>query len=455
MTGFVSKAGSNRNEASPFYSGYVVTLLMGLYVLSFTDRQIIAVMIEPIKADLELSDVQISLVGGLSFAIFYSIAGIFMGRLADRVNRPALIGAGVFIWSLTTALCGMASQFWHLLLLRMGVGLGESALLPSAFSLLADYFEPKRLTTAMSVFLLGAPIGIGVAFAGGGYLYGVALDFTASNQGQIIPVLGELRAWELVLLILGLSGMLMSLALLTVREPRQYKQIANGKEGSSSREHDASIGEVMKYFRKNWLVISGIYFAMACITLSSYAQGFWDITFLSRTFGLDPVTGGVWYGLLQMSGGISGVLAGGIIADRLTGKGINDGRLRMIIAGGLIAVLGGIVYPLMSSADASMLMLFFTIFGNAIPYGCAAATIQLLFPAGMRGVAAGLYFFVSNAFGLGIGPTAVAFLTDYIFADPQMLRYSILTVGSTARALAIISILIILPHYRVLMNRIE
>ena len=154
---------------------------MGLYVLSFTDRQIIAVMIEPIKADLQLSDVQISLVGGLSFAIFYSTAGIFMGRLADRVNRPALIGVCVFIWSLTTALCGMATQFWHLLL-RMGVGLGESGLLPSTLSLLADYFEPRRLTTAMSVFLLGAPIGIGVAFAGGGYLYGIAVDFTTQHQ---------------------------------------------------------------------------------------------------------------------------------------------------------------------------------------------------------------------------------------------------------------------------------
>ena len=428
---------------------------MGLYVLSFTDRQIIAVMIEPIKADLQLSDVQISLVGGLSFAIFYSTAGIFMGRLADRVNRPALIGVCVFIWSLTTALCGMATQFWHLLLLRMGVGLGESGLLPSTLSLLADYFEPRRLTTAMSVFLLGAPIGIGVAFAGGGYLYGIAVDFTTQHQGQIIPILGELQAWKLVLLLLGVTGMLMSLALFTVREPRQRKQVSPGQEGSSLEDHEASLGEVMTYFRLNWLVISGIYFAMACISLSSYAMGFWDITFLSRTYGLDPVKGGVWYGLIQMSGGISGCLAGGIIADRLTGKGITDGRLRMIIAGGLIAVLGGIVYPLMGSADASMLMLFFTLFGNAIPYGCAAATIQVLFPAGMRGIAAGLYFFVSNAFGLGIGPTAVAFLTDYIFADPQMLRYSIVTVGTTARALAIISILIILPHYRVLIKKIE
>ena len=428
---------------------------MGLYVLSFTDRQIIAVMIEPIKADLQLSDVQISLVGGLSFAIFYSTAGIFMGRLADRVNRPALIGVCVFIWSLTTALCGMATQFWHLLLLRMGVGLGESGLLPSTLSLLADYFEPRRLTTAMSVFLLGAPIGIGVAFAGGGYLYGIAVDFTTQHQGQIIPILGELQAWKLVLLLLGVTGMLMSLALFTVREPRQRKQVSPGQEGSSLEDHEASLGEVMTYFRLNWLVISGIYFAMACISLSSYAMGFWDITFLSRTYGLDPVKGGVWYGLIQMSGGISGCLAGGIIADRLTGKGITDGRLRMIIAGGLIAVLGGIVYPLMGSADASMLMLFFTLFGNAIPYGCAAATIQVLFPAGMRGIVAGLYFFVSNAFGLGIGPTAVAFLTDYIFADPQMLRYSIVTVGTTARALAIISILIILPHYRVLIKKIE
>ena len=455
MTGIVSGVGSNRNGSSRFYSWYVVILLMGLYVLSFTDRQIIAVMIEPIKADLGLSDVQISLVGGLSFAIFYSIAGIFMGRLADRVNRPALIGVCVFIWSLTTALCGVATQFWHLLLLRMGVGLGESGLLPSTLSLLPDYFEPRRLTTAMSVFILGAPIGIGVAFAGGGYLYGVALEFTASIQGQGIPILGELRAWQLVLLLLGVTGMLMSLALVTVREPRQYEQIANGKEGSSLGEHHTSVSDVMKYFRKNWVVISGIYFAMACISLASYAQGFWDITFLSRTFGLDPIKGSIFYGLLQMSGGISGTLAGGIIADRLIGKGIKDGRLRMIIVGVAIALPFGIAYPLMRTADASMLMLVITIFGNSIPYGVAAATIPLIFPARMRGLAAGIYFFTSNAIGLGIGPTAVAYMTDSIFGDPQMLRYSIVAVGSTVRALAIVSILIILPHYLAHIRRTE
>lgn len=455
MTGIDSGVESDRNRSSPFYSWYVVTLLMALYVLSFTDRQIIAVMIEPIKADIGLSDIQISLVGGLSFVIFYSTAGILMGRLADRVNRPALIGVGVFFWSLTTALCGMASQFWHLLLLRMGVGLGESALLPATLSLLADYFEPRRLATAMSVFLLGAPIGIGVAFVGGGYLYGVALDFTNSIQGQGIPILGDLRAWQLVLLFLGATGMLMSLALFTVREPRQYKQIANAKESSSSAEQDTSVGDVMKYFRKNWVVMTGIYFAMACITLASYAQGFWDITFLSRTYGLEPAKGGIWYGLLQMSAGMVGVLAGGIIGDRLTGKGIKDGRLRMIIAGAAIAIPFGIVYPLMRAADTSMFMLFFTVLGNAVPYGCAAATIQIIFPARMRGMAAGIYYFTSNAFGLGIGPTAVAFITESVFGDPQSLRYSIVAVGSTARALALISILMILPHYRALIKKIE
>ncbi|SVD92771.1 uncharacterized protein METZ01_LOCUS445625, partial [marine metagenome] len=162
---------------APVYSWYVVFLLMTFYVLSFLDRQIIAVLAEPIKSDLQLTDVQLSLLGGLAFLIFYSVAGIFVGRLADIVHRPTLIGLGVFLWSATTAACGATSNFVHLLLLRMGVGLGEATLMPSSLSLLADQFPKEKLGKPTSVFMLGAPLGIGVAFTGGAYLYDLVLQF--------------------------------------------------------------------------------------------------------------------------------------------------------------------------------------------------------------------------------------------------------------------------------------
>ena len=171
---------ATRNYPKTAYAWFVVVLMMCFYVLSYMDRFVIAVLIEPIKADLLLSDVQISLIGSFSFGLFYATVGLFIGRLADSMHRPWLIAMGVFIWSLTTALSGLASKFWHLLVLRMGVGLGESALLPSTLSLLTDYFPPKRLATPTSVFLFGAPIGIGVSYAAGGALFAVAQGITAA-----------------------------------------------------------------------------------------------------------------------------------------------------------------------------------------------------------------------------------------------------------------------------------
>lgn len=441
--------------SSQSYSWYVVVTMMFFYVLSFMDRQIIAVLIEPIKADLNLTDVQISLVGGISFVLFYSIAGVFVGRLADSVNRPLLVGCGVFIWSLTTAFCGFASKFWHLLFLRMGVGLGESALLPSTISLIADYFPKHRLATATSVFLLGAPIGIGAAYTGGGYLYSLAIDITQSPDWSTVPLLGELSAWKLVLFSLGVTGMLMTALLITVREPRNTKTSINGKKRVSSKQTAASIDEVKGYFLNNWKAIGGLYLGMSMIALASYAQGFWDIAFLSRTYGWDPIKGSMWYGAVQVTGGMIGMFGGGFFADKLAGKGVKGASFVVILIGAAIALPFGIAYPLMPSPNSSMLLMVLSILGNNIPYGCAAAAIQRMFPGNMRGLAAGIYFFISNAVGIGIGPTAVAFMTDYIFNDTQLLRYSIASVGSAARAMAFILVFISLDSYRKMLARIE
>lgn len=430
------------------YSWYVVVLMMLFYVLSFMDRQIIAVLLEPIKQELLLTDVQISLLGGLSFVLFYAVAGIFIGRLADSMHRPFLIGLGVFLWSFTTAFCGFASQFWHLLILRMGVGLGESALLPSTLSLISDYFPRRRLAIATSVFLLGAPIGIGLAFAGGGYLYGVALELTALSEWETVPFFGELSAWKLVLFFLGATGMLMTALLVTVKEPRRKSQRRSGKAKIAIDQEAASLDVVKAYFWEHWKIIGGLFLGMSFISLSSYSQGFWDITFLSRTYGWDPASGSMWYGAVQMSGGIIGVLCGGYFADKMGERGIKGASFIMIVVGAAVALICGLIYPLMPNANSSMVMMIPTILGNTIPYGCAAATIQMIFPSNMRGLAAGIYFFMSNAIGIGIGPTAVAFLTDYVFNDTQMVRFSLLSVCSVARASAFLLVLIALGAYR-------
>jgi len=441
----------------PLYAWYVTVLMMCFYVLSFMDRQIIAVMLEPIKADLSLSDVQISLLGGISFVLFYSTAGVFVGRLADSLNRPKLIAFGVFIWSLTTALSGLASKFWQLLILRMGVGLGESALLPSTLSLLSGYFPPHRLATPTSVFLLGAPIGIGLSFAIGGLLYSVAVDITNAPGWQDFIFIGGSAAWKLVLLFLGVLGMSMTLLLSTVREPRNQQNAAAAKNpGSAAKVADAaSSAEVKKYAAANWKAIGALYFGMALISLAAYSQGFWDITFLTRTYGWDASTGSFWYGMVQLFAGLSGMLFGGIVADKLTKRGVKGASAIMVLIGSGFAVPFSFMYPLMGTAASALWLMVFAIFGSNMCFACAASALQRMFPATMLGLAAGIYFFISNAVGIGIGPTLVAAITDYSFEDPDMIRYSLSMVGGVSRAIAFVLFLVGLKYYRELMQKLE
>ncbi len=455
--GVVDSSESATTYPKPAYAWYVVVLMMCFYVLSFMDRQIIAVLIEPIKADLSLSDVQISLLGGLSFVLFYSTAGVFIGRLADSLNRPFLIAAGVFIWSLTTAVSGLAAKFWQLLFLRMGVGLGESALLPSTLSLLAEYFPPKRLATPTSVFLLGAPIGIGLSFSLGGLIYGVAVEISSAPDWQEVALIGGAAAWKLVLLFLGVLGMAMTLLMTTVREPRnmRHETAGVGKKSKAKIADAATLGEVKAYAKENWLAIGALYFGMALISLAAYSQGFWDITFLTRSYGWDAATGGFWYGMVQLFAGLSGMLFGGIVADRLSKRGVHASSVIMVTIGAGFSVPFSFIYPLVGSPTAALTLMIFAIFGSNMAFACAASAVQRLFPVAMLGLAAGIYYFISNAVGIGIGPTLVAGITDYVFEDASMIRYSLAAVGGVSRLLAFLLFIAGLKAYRDLMIRRE
>jgi len=436
-----------RSYPGPVYSWYVVFLLMTFYVLSFLDRQIIAVLAEPIKSDLLLTDVQLSLLGGLAFLIFYSIAGIFVGRLADIVHRPTLIGLGVFLWSATTAACGATSNFVHLLLLRMGVGLGEATLMPSSLSLLTDLFPKEKLGKPTSVFMLGAPLGIGVAFTGGAYLYDLVLQFVETTTWQNSGFADELRPWQLVLITLGVTGMIMSLLLTTVRDPRRNRKTNTKGDAGTTKE-------VKAYFIKNRLGLGGLFIGMSFVSLASYAQGFWDIAFLVRTYGWEPTTAGLYYGLLQLFSGVGGMVFGGYISDKLsTTHGPSKSYSMILVALG-IAIPFTIAYPIAPTPWWSLSLMLFAIFGNNMAYACATTTLQRIFPVGMLGLSLGIYFFMSNVVGMGAGPTLVAMVTDYVFGDPSKLGYSLSIIVGSFRVLAFLLILMALKRCCQMIERI-
>ena len=206
---------NNNGYPSSTRAWVTVIILMVAYVLSFIDRQILNLLVAPIRRDLMISDTQMSLLMGLSFALFYTVCGIPLGRMADTRSRRGLIAIGILFWSAATAACGMARLYWQFLLCRIGVGVGEAALSPAAYSLIADSFPAERRATAISVYSMGVYLGSGLAF-----LFGGLVIKLASAQGDVLlPVFGEVRPWQLIFLALGAAGVLFTLLMLAVKEP--------------------------------------------------------------------------------------------------------------------------------------------------------------------------------------------------------------------------------------------
>jgi MFS family permease len=227
------------------------------------------------------------------------------------------------------------------------------------------------------------------------------------------------------------------------------------QEHSLKASEAASMSDVNAYARKNSLAIGSLYVCMALVSLAAYAQGFWDIAFLSRSYDRDPSSVTFMYGMVQMFAGLAGMLTGGIVADRLSRRGIQGASVIMVLIGCAISTPFSFLYPLMGTASSALLLMIFAIFGSNMAFACAASAMQRMFPVAMLGLAAGVYYFLSNSVGLLIGPTLIASLTDYVFEDPGKVGYSLSAVGGTARLLAFIIILAGYKAYRDLLRERE
>lgn len=410
---------NNNGYPSSAVAWSTVAILMVAYVLSFIDRQILNLLVGPIRRDLAISDTQMSLLMGLSFALFYTLCGIPLGRMADSRSRRGLITVGVLIWSAMTAACGLARQYWQFLLFRVGVGVGEAALSPAAYSLIADSFPAQRRATAISVYSMGIYLGSGLAFL----LGGLVIKF-ASAQGDVhLPLFGEVRPWQLIFLILGAAGVLFTLLMLAVKEPQRHG-VGAGVE--------VPMREVGAYLRANRKTVICHNFGFACISFASYGSGAWVPTFFVRTYGWDAGHVGVVYGSIVAVFGCLGIVFGGRLADRWAKRGRTDANMRVGLLAACLALPLSVAFPLLDDANLVALLMAPTVFCLSMPFGVAPAAIQEIMPNSMRGQASAIYLFVVTLFGLGVGPTAVALVTDFVFHDDMALRYSLLIVTSLA-----------------------
>ena len=259
------------------YAWYVTTLLLLAYILSFVDRQIMGLLVEPIKADLGLSDGQLGLLLGPAFAVFYVTMGVPIGWLADRKSRRTIIGAAITVWCFLTAACGLSRTFEQLAIARIGVGAGEAVLTPSALPLIADYFPQKTRARAVSLYMSGISLGSGIAYFAGGPLIAVLLTMPPF----IIPLYGELLAWQTAFLVVGLPGLLLALLMLTVKEPLRRGLIAI-KEQSGHQSGELPFKDSMAFLGKRWRAYGSLFFGMSVATLVGYT-GLWNAALFQRT----------------------------------------------------------------------------------------------------------------------------------------------------------------------------
>lgn len=405
---------SDPQPAKLRYAWYVVIVLMLANVSSFIDRQILALLVGPIKRDLHLSDTEMSLLMGFSFALFYTLFGILIGHFADKFNRRNIIIAGVTVWSLMTALCGGIKNYTQFFFARMGVGVGEATLSPSAYSLISDYFPPSKLSRALSTYSMGVFLGMGLAI-----VVGASLISALPTEGMVqIPIFGSIYPWQLMFFYIGLPGLLISLLVMSIKEPdrresQEQKKIAK-----------PNLSEALKVIWQNRSAYSAIVLGTSFTAFANYGTSAWVPTFFNRTFDWAMPVIGLKFGLIVTVFSGLGVLVGGWLADRYVRKGVKAGRVYVGIISG-VGILISAGNFLLGNPDLILLSLAIPAFFMAFPLGAAAAAVQELMPNRVRALASSIFLFFINMVGMGGGPYVVAFFTDSVFHDESMIRYSL------------------------------
>lgn len=406
------------------YPWSVVGVLLLTSMLSFLDRQILSLLVVPLRAEFLLTDTQMGLLLGGAFALAYSLAGFPLAWVADRGHRRNLIIAGLMFWSLAAAATALARDFGDLLLARAALAVGEAALAPAAYSLIASYFPPSQAARATSVYGLGVYLGVGVAVLLGGLL----LRMVEWGVGWTLPWIGAVRPWQMALLMLGAIGPIMALLLLTVREPpRTAPQTTTGAA--------------------DWRLLDGRWPALLLLTagfslmaLSGYASSAWLPSYFVRTHGWSVGSFGVVYGGIVVLFGGAGVLFGGWLADRWSAAGRRDSALRVGLIGAVGSTLFGLWFLLPVDSRIAAALIAPAAFAQAMPAGVWAAALRRLVPAPMLARATALVLLAATLGGLGLGPTLVGWLSHRLPGGAG-LALPLLVVCATAQVLAVLALL--------------
>ncbi len=392
---------------------FLVIMLTIAYIFSFIDRYILGLLIEPIKADLGLTDEEIGWVIGPAFAIFYATMGLPLGWLVDRSKRTWIVAAGIFVWSLATAISGLAKSFGHLFLARMMVGVGEATLSPSAMSMIADSFPPEKRGKPISVYVAALSLGSGIASLIGG----AVLIWAKTTEFVTVPIFGDLAPWQITFFAVGLPGILLAAVFIFIKEPpRQAAELDSDLDGNS-------IKDALTYVKRR-AGTYGTFVSMAAVmAIIAYSQGFLPATF-ERTWNLPAEKYALINGVILLTFGPATVFVTGYISDRWTQSGIEDASLRLLIIGYVIMIPTGVLAMFMPTPELAFVMMAINTVGIAMISGMAITALLAITPGQIRGQVVALYYMAISMAGLFLGPSSVGVLSTRFFGE-ENIRYAV------------------------------
>lgn len=429
----------NERDAWPSAAtGWMAVALLALAsVGSQFDRTVINLMVEPLKQTFALDDTHFGMLQSIPFGIFYVLACVPIGRLADRYSRRVIIATGITLFGLFAMASGLARSFTQLFLTRIGVAVGEASLTPAALSMLSDLFPAQRLGRPVSGFLMSAPVGQALAFMGGGSLLQWLTTSTVLASGPV----SHLAPWQAAFIIVGAPVLLLVPFFMLQREPVRR---GPGASGPLPLRHIAQV------LRTRAAALVPMFAGFAMVNLVSNAFFIWTPALLHRSYGWNTAQIGIAFGLIVLVCGTGGVFCAGWLSDQLANRGRLDAQLRVAAYGYVGCGVFGALAPLMPNAPAALAMLAPAIFFSNMPYSCAGTAIQLIVPNRARAQVTAIYVTFTTLVGLVVGPIVIGLMTDHLFRNPAEVRYSLSIVVAVAAPAMVALILTALRPFRAL-----
>jgi len=411
---------------SAIYGWLVVSVLILASILSFIDRQIVAIVADSMKADLGVGDAQIGLLYGI-FAVFYAIAGLPLAWMADRYSRKHIIAAGIFFWSLATIVCGLSRSFWQVLLARIGVGIGEASLVPAANTLVSDLFPRSQIPFVMSVFQTGAITGSGLAFI----IVGAVLAFTEQRPAPDLPLLSTLAPWQLTFIYVGTPGFLLAFIVLMLREPAR-RMLAN--VGATKQVSTRS--GIRDFYRRNLRMFVLHHVGFLSLAMMGFAFVFWSVPFFSRVHGMSAASAAQIFGWIFLVFGPLGSVWLGWYATRLGGRGRQDANISAAVLAAVVSLPLVVLIQLVPSATWAFVLYAPALFFVNAPFGLAYGSLMVIAPPTMRALVAAVYM-LTVSIGMLAGPPLAGLFNEHVFPQADGVRYSLMAMTAIFGGLGI------------------